>query len=168
MAIDFDTIETVMAVAISSGIAGGINDQLASQQVPTTALAAVYNWSGILVEDPPSVFTTTVLTSDTSEVVVGDYIWLDVHGQWYEITAIDPNVSVTARDVYGVGSAPLGHTQSSKAALPPAPPIDESTGDSFADPIASAVRAALETVADDTEISGVTAGVNVIGPGVIS
>ncbi len=50
-----------------------------------TSVTAVFTWDG----------TTTVLSGDTSEVAVNDWIRLDSDGQWFQITSIVTDVSVT-------------------------------------------------------------------------
>ena len=67
-----------------------------------TALAATYTWDG----------TTTVLSGDTSEVSVDDRIMLDSDDQWFKVTAVTTNVSVTI-DAGGL-TIPTGATASSR------------------------------------------------------
>lgn len=71
-----------------------------------TALAQTYTWGG----------TTTVLSGNTGEVVVGDWIKLDADGQYFEISVVTPNVSVTILNPGGV-TIPTGATASSKLKL---------------------------------------------------
>jgi len=52
---------------------------------PVYDIAANYIWNG----------TTTITTTDTSEVEVEDNIRLDSDNQWFNIISIDPNVSIT-------------------------------------------------------------------------
>jgi uncharacterized phage protein gp47/JayE len=61
-----------------------------------TALAGAYQWAGG-VADP-----TTVLTDDTSDVVMGDFIGLENDGQFFEISAINPGVSVDVANPGGL------------------------------------------------------------------
>lgn len=70
--------------------------------VAATVLAATYTWGG----------TTTITSGDTSEVAVGDFIRLDSDGQWFEISAITPNVDVTILNP-GSLTIPSGATASS-------------------------------------------------------
>jgi len=70
-----------------------------------TTLAATYTWNG----------TTTVTTSDTSEVTAGEWITLDGSGAYYYIAAVTPNTSVTIVDALGIGIIPSGSTPSAKA-----------------------------------------------------
>lgn len=72
-------------------------------------LTAVYTWPG---GSGPSAL---VFCADTSEVVAGDFIKLVSHGKWYKIAAINPNVSVTVEDTYGIGSYPAGSTPTARA-----------------------------------------------------
>lgn len=51
----------------------------------STALGGTYEWNG----------TTTVLTDDTSDVVIGDFIKHLATGACFEITGINPSTSVT-------------------------------------------------------------------------
>lgn len=69
-----------------------------------TLLSAVYTWNG----------TTTVTTPNTSEVVVGDWIRLVSDGQWFEISAVTLNTSVTILNP-GSDTIPSGATASAKA-----------------------------------------------------
>lgn len=70
-----------------------------------TVLSATYTWDG----------TTAVLSSDTSEVMAGEWISLDGSGAYYYIAGIDPDVSVTIVDALGIGFIPSGSTPSAKA-----------------------------------------------------
>jgi hypothetical protein len=72
-----------------------------------TSLAATYTWDG----------TTTVLSSDTSEVTAGEYISLDGSGAWYYVAAVTTDVSVTIVDVLSIGFIPSGATPSAKAPM---------------------------------------------------
>jgi uncharacterized phage protein gp47/JayE len=69
-----------------------------------TPIAAVLTWNG----------TTTITTPDTSEVVAGDWIRLDADGQWFEITSLVPNTSITILNP-GADTIPTGATSSSIA-----------------------------------------------------
>lgn len=99
-------------------------------------LTAVYTWPG------GSGATALVLSADTSEVAEGDFIKLASHGYWYEITAINPNVSVTVKDTYGVGSYPAGSTPTARAmtALP-----DSLGGSGNVDTFSRAIAGAFAT-----------------------
>lgn len=68
-----------------------------------TPIAATLTWNG----------TTTITTGDTSEVVVGDWLRLDADGQWFEITSLVPNTSITILNP-GSDTIPTGATSSSK------------------------------------------------------
>ena len=70
------------------------------------ALAQVYTWAG----------TTTVTSANTSEVAVGDWIKLDADGQYFEVSAVTPNVSVTILNPGGL-TIPTGATASSMLKL---------------------------------------------------
>ena len=74
---------------------------------PTTGIGTGYTWNG----------TTTVTSSDTSEVGVGQWIRLDTDGQWFEVTAVDPNVSVTVANPFSL-TIPSGATSSSRSGNP--------------------------------------------------
>ena len=69
----------------------------------SAALAATYTWNG----------TSTVTTSDTSEVAVGALIRLDSDGQFFTITSITTNVDVTISNPLSL-TIPSGSTQSSR------------------------------------------------------
>ena len=70
------------------------------------ALVQTYTWAG----------TTTVLSSNTGEVVVGDWIKLDSDAQYFEISAVTPNTSVTILNPGGL-TIPTGATASSMLKL---------------------------------------------------
>lgn len=70
------------------------------------ALVQTYTWGG----------TATVLSGNTGEVVVGDWIKLDADGQYFEISAVTPNVSVTILNPGGL-TIPTGATASSMLKL---------------------------------------------------
>jgi len=55
-------------------------------------LAADYIWDG----------TTTVLSADTSAVVVGEFIRLTADAQWFEVITVNANVSVIIKNPTGV------------------------------------------------------------------
>lgn len=110
---DPDTGQTILfAKAVEDVVNRGyvtlyIDDGTGSaESVETTALplTTVYTWNG----------TTTVLSPDTSEVSIGDWIRLDSDGQFFEITGITPDVDVTISNP-GALSIPSGATQSSIA-----------------------------------------------------
>ena len=93
------------AIGESDAEIGGI--AITRLTAPVTAgvvLSATYTWDG----------TTTVLSGDTSEVSAGDFLRLDVDGQYFEITSITPNVSVTISNPEAL-VIPTGSSQSSKA-----------------------------------------------------
>jgi hypothetical protein len=85
-------------------IGGFTLTRLTAAVSPTTALAAVYTWNG----------TTTVTTSDTSEVEIGDWISLDLDGQLYQVVNVTLNTSVEIVNPVGY-TIPTGATQSSKS-----------------------------------------------------
>lgn len=68
------------------------------------ALAVDYTWNG----------TTTVTTTDTSDVVAGDWIRLDSDGQFFEIQSLVPDTSVTIANP-GALTIPTGTGASSKS-----------------------------------------------------
>lgn len=70
------------------------------------ALVQTYTWNG----------TTTVASANTGEVVVGDWIKLDADGQYFEVSAVTPNVSVTILNPGGL-TIPTGATASSMLKL---------------------------------------------------
>lgn len=71
------------------------------------ALGITYTWDG----------STTILASDTSEVGVGVWIRLDADGQWFKITSVDTDTSVTIENPFSL-TVPSGATQSSKSTNP--------------------------------------------------
>jgi hypothetical protein len=71
-----------------------------------TVIAAVFTWDG----------TTTVLSPDTSEVLVGNFIRLTADGQLFEVSAINTDVDVTILNPGGL-TIPTGATASAKVAL---------------------------------------------------
>lgn len=85
-------------------IGGFLLTRLTEAVAPTTALSATYTWDG----------TTTVLTADTSEVEVGDWIALDSDGQLYQVVGVTTDTSVQIDNPTGY-DIPTGSTQSSKA-----------------------------------------------------
>lgn len=72
-----------------------------------TSLTATYTWDG----------TTTVTSSDTSEVSVGEYITLDGSGAYYYVAAVTTDTSVTVVDVLNIGVIPGGATPSAKSPI---------------------------------------------------
>lgn len=52
------------------------------------ALVPSYTWDG----------TPVILSADTSDVEVGEWMRFDTDNQWFKITVIDPNVSVTVEN----------------------------------------------------------------------
>jgi len=84
---------------------GGLHQtRLTSAVAVDTDIAAVLTWDG----------TTTITTPDTSEVVAGDWVKLDVNGQWFEITSLIPNTSILILNPDSL-TIPTGVTASSKA-----------------------------------------------------
>lgn len=72
-----------------------------------TVLAATYTWDG----------TTTVTTSDTSEIAAGQYLTLDGSGAYFYIVSYVANTSVTISDVLGIGTIPSGSSPSAKSPI---------------------------------------------------
>ena len=64
-----------------------------------TALTGTWTWDG----------TTTVLSDDTSQVAVNDWVRLKADNQWFKITGITPNTSVTIENPDGL-TIPSGST----------------------------------------------------------
>jgi hypothetical protein len=85
-------------------IGGFVLTRLTEAIGPTIALSATYTWNG----------TTTVTTSDTSEVEIGDWISLDADGQLFQIVNVTFNTSVEIDNPEGY-AIPSGTSQSSKA-----------------------------------------------------
>lgn len=85
-------------------IGGFVLTRLTEAIGPTIALVATYTWNG----------TTTVTTSDTSEVEIGDWISLDSDGQLFQVVNVTFNTSVEIDNPEGY-TIPTGATQSSKA-----------------------------------------------------
>lgn len=69
-------------------------------------ISATYSWDS----------SNIVQTSDTSEVLIGDWIRLDSDGQFFRISEIELNVSVTIENPK-FKNVPSGSTQSSKLSL---------------------------------------------------
>jgi hypothetical protein len=160
MSIDYGLIEGEMAVALSSGLESNLDSQYASLPITGVPLLAEFVWTGI----------ETVSTTDTSQVEVDKYIRLDADGNWYKIVAITVDANITVEDTYNLGTFPTGVTQSSLAIVDPPPPLSANPGsmDTFSEAIASAVTDGIKSALDNAEISGTTAGLDTIGPGVIS
>ncbi len=92
-------------------IGGLYKTRLTSALQTGTALTAAYTWDGTLV----------ITISDTSEVVVGNWVRLDVDGQYFEIDTIIADTSVAILNpnnltIPGTVGVPLS-TQSSKAVV---------------------------------------------------
>jgi hypothetical protein len=85
-------------------IGGMFLTRLTSALQTGTPLATTLNWNG----------TLTVATTDTSELVQGDWIRLDTDGRYFEITGIIPNVECQIANPVGY-PVPTGTSQSSKA-----------------------------------------------------
>jgi len=175
MTIDWNTIKSDVADALDAALVAANGQAFAKFPMPEVALSASYTWNG----------TSTVTTSDTSEVTVYDpgdpppsgttpvtpasYIKLDSDGNWYKVISITTDTSVTVQDTYGIGSFPSGSSGSSKALNPPpSPPAAGSFKDKLATPIADTIFDGVEEALDQAEISGTTSGSDTIGPGVIS
>lgn len=95
------------AIGESDGEIGGIPFTRLTEPVSDgVALSATYTWDG----------TTTVLCGDTSEIAVGDWIRLDVDGQYFEVTGETPDTSITIDNPQGL-VIPTGSSQSSKAVV---------------------------------------------------
>lgn len=60
--------------------------------IGSTALAGTWTWDG----------TSTVLATDTSQVVVGDFIRLDADGQFYRIASVVTDTSVMIENLLGL------------------------------------------------------------------
>lgn len=71
-----------------------------------------WNWNG----------TTTIATTDTTQVAVNDWVRAVSDGQWFKITAETPNVDVTIENPHGYTIPNLGVTPSSWIATAEAPP----------------------------------------------
>jgi len=100
-----------MLQALSSVIGESDNDiggvyytRLTTPLHTGVSLASVLHWDGTLV----------VSTTDTSELVQGDWIRLDADGRYYKITGIIPNVECQIENPMGY-PVPTGSTSSSKA-----------------------------------------------------
>lgn len=172
MTIDWNSIKTSVANAAADALAEAQAQAFAQFPISATAIAATYVWDG----------TAVITTSDTSEVTIGDagsppgtptippsYIRLDSDSNWYKVVSIVPNTSIAIEDTFSVGGFPTGSTQSSKANAPiPAPPSAAGLENKLAVPLVDAILDGVRTALDTAEISGVTAGSDAIGPGVIS
>lgn len=163
MAINFDNIESIMAATIGTEMSDGINGNVGNLNIPPEALTpivAILNWDG----------STTILTTDTSEFSDsgGEFLKLDADGGWFRTISLVTDTSIVIENLYNL-TIPTGSTSSSKSPFNLPEPADaNSIEDSLGVAIAKAVRDALETFADDAEISGVDAGTDTVGPGVIS
>ncbi len=127
-------IDGTIKEALVALLEGNLDGQYSDLNMPAVALVGSYSWDT----------TAVVLTDDTSDITVGEFIRLDVDGVWYEVVGpIVAGVSVTIEDTYSVGSFPSGATQTSKATVPMTPPLS-GTGnmDTFADAIAEAFSGA--------------------------
>lgn len=161
MTIDWAAIKDSVADAIAVDMANAAASSFAQLKVSNVPLHPSYTWDG----------TDTVLTSDTSQVSVSppSFIRLQSNLNWYKVVAIDPNVSVTVQDVFGVGYFPTGSTLSVKSLGPlPAAPPSATFRDKMGVPIANAVVDGIKTALDQAQIEDVAGDSgNVVGPGVI-
>lgn len=161
MTINWAQIKSDVAAAIGSEIATQQGIAIAQWPVPGIPLAATYTWQG----------NNTVLTPDTSEVSTSpaSFIRLDSDNNWYKVTGITPNVSVTVEDTYGVGGYPSGSSGSSKASSAvPSPPSSGSISTQLGTPIAVAVVDGIKDALDQAIINDVASDAgNSVGPGVI-
>jgi type II secretory pathway pseudopilin PulG len=161
MTINWASIKTSVANAIGAELAAQQSAAIAQWPVPGIALTATYTWNG----------SSIVTTSDTSEVAVSppSFIRLDSDNNWYKVISIDPNVSVTVEDTYGIGGFPSGASQSSKASSAvPSPPSTGSMTEKLGTPIAVAVMDGVKAALDQAVINDVADDPgNTVGPGVI-
>lgn len=82
-----DTSVTILnpdTLTIPSGSAGSSKQDTNEITAATKALLGTWTWDG----------TTTVTTTDTSYLRVGDWIRHDTDGQWFEVSSITPNTNV--------------------------------------------------------------------------
>lgn len=161
MTINWAQIKLDVAEAIGTEFANQQSIALAQWPVPGIPLTSTYTWNG----------TNTVLTPDTSQVTVSpqSFIRLDSDNNWYGVVSINPNVSVTISDIYGVGGYPSGSSQSSKASSTlPSPPSASSMTEKLGTPIADAVIDGVKDALDQAVINDVAYDMgNTVGPGVI-
>lgn len=160
MTIQWSTIKSSVSTAIANAMAQAMQADFSEWPIPTIPLTAVYTWNG----------STTVTTPDTSQVTdnPASFIRLDSDGKWFKVVGVNPNVSVTIDDIYGVG-IPSGSSQSSKAISGcPAPANSGVFKQKLATPIADAIFDGVKDALDQAEINDVAddAG-NTVGPGVI-
>jgi hypothetical protein len=122
-------IDDTIAAALSAELESNMDTQYAVVDMPANVIAATLTWDG----------SSTVLTSDTSEVSVAQYIRLNSDGVWYKISSITPDTNIVVSDAYSVGSFPSGSDGSSVALVDPPEPVS-GTGslDTFAQGIADA------------------------------
>lgn len=132
-----------MEDAISAALEATTDATNATLLVPAQALSGSWEWDG----------TTTVTSTNTSEVAVDTFIRLDSDGTWYQITSVTADTEVEVDDVYGVGSYPTGTSQSSKARIDPPVPV---TGTGYMDIFASAIADAF--AATPHELPSTTVG----------
>lgn len=172
MSIDYGQIETDMATTIASGLADNVSDGLSTLAIPGNDLTTIFTWNGVLftLEGEGDKTFTLITGSDTSEVAVGDYLRMgpaELAFVWFKVHSINTDVSVTLENVYS-GEAPIGANATMKAAATPPPPVPASSMEPLATAIARGVVEGLEKAFNSAEITGVSSGVDTIGPGVIS
>jgi hypothetical protein len=93
------------AVGESDGEIGGIPfTRLTEAVTDGVALSATFTWDG----------TTTILSGDTSEIEAGEWIRLDVDGQYFQVQSVVDDTSVTIDNPQDL-VLPTGSSQSSKA-----------------------------------------------------
>jgi hypothetical protein len=160
MTINWGQIKSDVADDISAAMAAAMQADFSQWPIPAIPLSATYTWGG----------STTVLTSDTSEVSdsPSSFIRLESDGNWFKVVGIDENVSVTIEDIYSVG-IPSGSGLSSKAVSGcPAPATSGLFRQKLGVPIADAIMDGVKDALDQAEINDVAddAG-NTVGPGVI-
>lgn len=86
---------------------GGLHmTRLTDVVVVSIALAATLTWDG----------TLTALTTDTSELAEGDWVWLDSDAQWFQIETIVVDTSLTLLNPYSK-AIPTGSGPSSRAQI---------------------------------------------------
>lgn len=96
MALDFNTIKDDMALAIANAMAAASQDQMAA--LPILGLGVDSTWDG----------TATVLTPDTTQIKVDNFIKQNAIGNWYKVASVIPSTSIVVLDFYTIGSFPSG------------------------------------------------------------
>ncbi len=107
----------ILAVVPNVSVALDDNDLVVPTGPVVTVVGATLTWDG----------TLTVTTPDTSELGPGVWIRLDADSQWFQITSLVTDTSVTLLNPFAL-SIPSGATQSSKNTNPVTSKVTNSVG----------------------------------------